>query len=418
METNLKLQILIFILCIFLSAFFSSAETAYMSLSKIKVRNMLEDEVKNARLIKKLIDDSPRLLSTILVGNNLVNIGGSSLATSVSIKLFGNAGVGIATGIVTLLVLIFGEITPKTLATDNAEKMVIAYAKPLTFLKVILGPATIILSAITSVIAKIFGATPASDRPLVTHDEFETMVNVSKEEGVIDQSEQAMIQNLLTFRESKGSDVMTPRTSIVGVELDATYHEIVEAFSVEGYSRIPVYEDSLDDILGIIYARDIIGYQEDPEEFELKNYLRDAVFVFENQSTTKILNRMRTQHVHLAVVVDEYGGTSGIITIEDLLEEIVGEIEDEFDHKKLDMIKMVGDDEYLIDGSLEISEFNKLFQAELSDDEYNSIAGFVIGLMENIPEEGQTASFKHYHFTVEKMDGNRIEYIKLKEIKL
>lgn len=418
METNLKLQILIFILCIFLSAFFSSAETAYMSLSKIKVRNMLEDEVKNARLIKKLIDDSPRLLSTILVGNNLVNIGGSSLATSVSIKLFGNAGVGIATGIVTLLVLIFGEITPKTLATDNAEKMVIAYAKPLTFLKVILGPATIILSAITSVIAKIFGATPASDRPLVTHDEFETMVNVSKEEGVIDQSEQAMIQNLLTFRESKGSDVMTPRTSIVGVELDATYHEIVEAFSVEGYSRIPVYEDSLDDILGIIYARDIIGYQEDPEEFELKNYLRDAVFVFENQSTTKILNRMRTQHVHLAVVVDEYGGTSGIITIEDLLEEIVGEIEDEFDHKKLDMIKMVGDDEYLVDGSLEISEFNKLFQAELSDDEYNSIAGFVIGLMENIPEEGQTASFKHYHFTVEKMDGNRIEYIKLKEIQL
>ena len=416
METNLKLQIIIFILCILLSAFFSSAETAYMSLSKIKVRNMIEDEVKNAELIKKLIDDSARLLSTILVGNNLVNIGGSSLATSVSIQLFGDVGVGIATGVVTLLVLIFGEITPKTLATENAERLVIAYAKPLSLLKIILGPATMILSAITGVIAKIFGATPASDKPLVTHDEFETMVNVSKEEGVIDQSEQAMIQNLLTFRESKGADVMTPRTSIVGVEVDATYHDIVESFSVEGYSRIPVYEDSLDDIIGIIYARDIIGYQDDPDDFELKKYLRDAVFVFENQSTTKILNRMRSQHVHLAVVVDEYGGTAGIITIEDLLEEIVGEIEDEFDHKKLNMIQMVGDDEYLIDGSLEISEFNKLFQADLSDDEYNSIAGFIIGLIESIPEEGQTTSFKHYHFTVEKMDGNRIEYIKLKEI--
>jgi len=387
-----------------------------MSLSKIKVRNMIEDEVKNAELIKKLIDDSARLLSTILVGNNLVNIGGSSLATSVSIQLFGDVGVGIATGVVTLLVLIFGEITPKTLATENAERLVIAYAKPLSLLKIILGPATMILSAITGVIAKIFGATPASDKPLVTHDEFETMVNVSKEEGVIDQSEQAMIQNLLTFRESKGADVMTPRTSIVGVEVDATYHDIVESFSVEGYSRIPVYEDSLDDIIGIIYARDIIGYQDDPDDFELKKYLRDAVFVFENQSTTKILNRMRSQHVHLAVVVDEYGGTAGIITIEDLLEEIVGEIEDEFDHKKLNMIQMVGDDEYLIDGSLEISEFNKLFQADLSDDEYNSIAGFIIGLIESIPEEGQTTSFKHYHFTVEKMDGNRIEYIKLKEI--
>lgn len=406
-------KIVVLILCLAFSALFSASETALTSLSKIRVRQMLEKDVKGAKTIDNLQSDPSRMLSAILIGNNVVNIAASSLMTSLAIDLWGNTGVGIATGIMTLLVLIFGEITPKTLAAQNSEKLALKLAGLVNLTMLVVTPVSFFLTKVTNFLIKLLGGDVNSEQPFITHDELKTIVNVSHKEGILEGEERDMIHNVFDFGGSKAKDVMIPRTEMIAIDIDSTYEEVIDIVTNEQYSRIPVYQDTTDNIVGILYAKDLLFLQGNKElKFDLKKYIRKAHFTYEYKPTNELFKEMRALRTHLVIVLDEYGGTEGIVTIEDLIEEIVGDIEDEYD-KEIENVKVVKDNEYLVSGSLELDELNKLLGTNIESDDFETIAGFVIDIIDRIPEDGEEISYGDYSFIVENIDKNRIEKIRI-----
>ena len=307
--------LLIFLVCC--SAFFSASETALTSLSRIRLRNMVEENVKNADLIMRLLEDPNRLLSSILVGNNLVNNGASALTTTLAIQIFrGNSGgAGIATIVITVIILIFGEITPKTIAAQKAEKVALAVVKIISFCVLVFRPVVAVLNVVTGGLIRLLGCNPNEKAPLITEAELKTMVNVSHEEGVLELDERKMINNVFDFGDSKAKDV--------------TYGEYVRQVQEEGFSRMPVYGEDLDDIVGILYVKDI--FYLDEATFSAEKYMREPFFTYESKPLDELLAELKNSRLADAIVLDEYGGTSGMITTEDIVEEIVGEIGDEYD---------------------------------------------------------------------------------------
>lgn len=403
--------ITLFIL-IFLSAFFSAAETALMSLSKIRIRRMLEEEVKYADIINKLVENPNKLLGAILIGNNVVNIGASALATSIAIKLYGSRGVGIATGIMTLLILVFGEVTPKSLAAQNSEKTSLKVAKPIYYITIVLKPLISILTFITSGIIKLLGGKKPGKQPFITEEELKTLVNVSHEEGVLEGEEKQMIYNVFEFGDSQAKDVMTPRTDMVAVDIDSSYDELVNLFKEEHFSRIPVYEEDIDDIIGILHIKDLIFFVDNKESFTIKDILRPAYFTYEYKSTAQLFDDMRLNRIPIAIILDEYGGTAGIVTTEDLVEEIVGEITDEYDEENED-IEVIKEDEYLVDGSTKIDLLNEMIGTKIESEDFDSVGGFVIGVLGRFPEVGETIEYENIKFIIEKIEKNRIEKMRV-----
>ncbi|MBE6007895.1 MAG: HlyC/CorC family transporter [Lachnospiraceae bacterium] len=400
--------ILLVLICF--SAFFSAAETALTSLSKIRLRNMVDDNIKNADKVAKITDDPGKLLSTILIGNNIVNICASSIATAIAISIDPIKGVGIATAFMTIVVLIFGEITPKTIAAQNSEKISLRFAGPIIIITKLLTPFVIIFNAVTGVIVRLFGADPSKRTPLITEAELKTMVDVSHEEGVLETEERQMINNVFEFGDSKAKDVMTPRTDIEAVKADISREELISFFKEEQFSRAPVYGEDIDDIIGIVYYKDVVFSPE--EGFDIKDYIRDAFFTYESKGTSELFRIMRTKRIPVAIVVDEYGGTSGLVTLEDLVEEIVGEIADEYDEVEED-IEVVKEDEYIIDGSTHIDDVNEMIGTNIESEDFDTIGGFVIGVLGTFPEAGETVEYDGIRFVVEEIDKNRIEKLRI-----
>lgn len=412
MQSNLTLEFIALFILIALSGFFSSSETALVSLSKIRLRQMVDEGVKNANLLNYLIEKPNKLLSAILIGNNIVNIAASSLATSIAIDLYGNTGIGIATGLMTLLVLIFGEVTPKSLAAQNSEKVSLKVTKPIYFITVILSPIIYVLTSITNVLIKFLGGNISRSQPLMTEDELKTIVNVSHEEGVLKVGETKMIYNVFEFRDSQAKDVMTPRTNMVALSVDSSYGDLVELFKEETFSRLPIYEKDIDDIIGILHVKDLIFYIEDKDKFNLRDYLRPAFFTYEFKSTQELFQEMRDSNYPTSIILDEYGGTAGMITTEDLVEEIVGEITDEYDEGN-EEIQVIEEDEYIVDGSMKIDLLNDLIGTNIESEDFDSIGGFVIGLIGRFPDEEETIEYENIKFIVEKIEKNRIEKMRI-----
>ena len=405
--------VLIFLLVILIcgSAFFSASETALTSLSKIRLRNMVDENIKNADLIMKLLEDPNRLLSSILVGNNLVNNGASALTTAITIQMFrGNteSGAGVATIIITILILIFGEITPKTVAAQKAEKVALIVCKVINLCVTIFKPVVAVLNVATGVLTRMCGCIPGEKVPLITAAELKTIVNVSHEEGVLELDERTMINNVFDFGDSKAKDVMTPRTDIIAVPLDVTYDEYVHLVKDEGFSRIPVYGEDLDDIVGILYVKDIFFLDED--EFSAETYMREPLFTYESKPVAELLAEMKTSRLGVAIVLDEYGGTSGLVTMEDMVEEIVGDIEDEYDDDE-EEIEVIKDDEFVVDGSTRLEDFNEMVGTELHCEEVDTIAGYILVKLGNFPKEGQELETDGLRIVVEEMDKRRIEKV-------
>jgi len=400
--------VLIVLICF--SAFFSASETALTSLSKIRLRNMVDDNVKNADKVAKATENPGKLLSTILIGNNIVNICASSIATAIAISIDPIKGVGIATAVMTVIVLIFGEITPKTIAAQNSEKISLRFSGPIIIITKLLTPLVIIFNALTGVIVKLFRADPSKKTPLITEAELKTMVDVSHEEGVLETDERQMINNVFEFGDSKAKDVMTPRTDIEAVRSDITRDELIDFFKIEKFSRVPVYGEDIDDIVGIVYFKDIVF--SDEEGFDLKDYIREAYFTYESKGTSELFSIMRTKRIPVAIIVDEYGGTSGLVTLEDLVEEIVGEIADEYDEIEED-IEVVKEDEYIIDGSAHIDDVNEMIGTNIESEDFDTIGGFVIGALGRFPEAGETIEYDGIKFVVEEIDKNRIEKLRI-----
>ncbi len=403
--------ILILLILVCGSAFFSASETALTSLNKIKLRNMVEENVKNADKIQKLIDDPNRLLSSILIGNNLVNNAAASLTTMIAVSLLGGqSGVGAATMIITIIILIFGEITPKTLASQNAEKVSIGVAKIISGVVIISTPVVKVMNLITNGLIRILGGDTSGKTPTITEAELKTMVNVSHEEGVLEVDERRMINNVFDFGDSKAKDVMTPRTDMICVEDNITYDEIVSIFKEERFSRLPVYHESVDNIVGILYVKDIIFI--DVEHFKTTDYMREPFFTYESKPISELFSEMRNNRIPAAIVLDEYGGTSGLVTLEDMVEEIVGDIADEYDEQE-EEIEVIKEDEFVVDGSTRLEDVNEMIGLHLESEDFDTIGGYVIGILGSLPDGGEEVEENGIKIVVEEVDKNRIEKLRI-----
>nr|WP_295762237.1 hemolysin family protein [uncultured Intestinibacter sp.] len=412
-STENILQIGLLIVLLLGSGFFSASETSLMSLSKIRIRYMEEEGVKGAKLVSSLIEKSSDLLSSILVGNNVVNIAATSVSTSLFINIFGDGGVAIATAVMTVLVLIFGEITPKTIAANSPEKIAVIVSKPISIIMKITKPIVWVFNLLTGIIFKIMGIENDGVKPFITEEELKAMVNVSHEEGVLEIEEREIINNVFQFGDMQAKEAMIQRLDMIAVNIEDSYDEIIELFKSEKLSRLPVYQESIDDIVGILNIKDIIFLSdEEIQNFNIKNYVREAFFTYEFKKITQLLEEMKKEKSQMAIVVDEYGGTAGLLTIEDLVEVIVGDIDDEYDEEEEEIVK-VSDNEYLVEGSTKISDVNEQIGINFESDEFDSIGGFIIGYLKRIPEENELIEVGNVKFSVESIDKNRINKIRI-----
>ena len=412
METSDIIQLVIVIILLSASAFFSSAETALMTSNKLRMRNLAENGDKRAAKVLKVTENTDKMLSAILIGNNIVNLTASSISTALTLKIFGRKLVGIATGILTFLILVFGEITPKNVASKNAEKMALIYIGVISFLVTLLTPVIFIVNTVAKFVISIFNKN-SDDNNAVTEEELRAMVEYSHEEGVIENEEKKMIVNVVDFGDTVAGDIMVPRVDMVMVDEKSSYEEILQVFREERYTRIPVYEETPDNVIGILNVKDFLLI-EDKENFIMKELLREPLYTYEYKKTSALMMDMRKTGANIVIVLDEYGITAGLITLEDMLEEIVGEIRDEFDADEDEGITKVSDLEYLIDGSTNLDDINDRIGLSLSSEEYESIGGLIMEKLGRLPVEGEIINFDNIVLTVKKMDHARIEKVCLK----
>ena len=412
METSDILQLVILVLLLSASAFFSSAETALMTSNKLRIRNLAENGDKRAEKVLEITANTDKMLSAILIGNNIVNLSASALSTTLTLKMFGSSLVGIATGVLTFLILVFGEITPKNVASKNAEDMALKYIGIISVLVIILTPAIYIVNKVAGIVISLF-IKNNDDNNMVTEDELRAMVEVSHEDGVIEKEEKKMIVNVVDFGDTVAGDIMLPRVDMVMVSVESSYGEILKIFREERYTRIPVYEESPDNVIGILNVKDFLLI-EDKENFSVKEHLREPLYTYEYKKTSSLMVDMRKTGANIVIVLDEYGTTVGLITLEDMLEEIVGEIRDEFDADEDEGITKISETEYLIDGSTNLDDVNDRIGLELSSEEYESIGGIIMEKLGRLPVEGEVITFDNIILTVKKMDHARIEKVGLK----
>ncbi|MFW6022752.1 MAG: hemolysin family protein [Halanaerobiaceae bacterium] len=406
------INLVVLVVLFMLSAFFSGSETALMSVNRIRIRELANNGDKKALLVDKLLKNHTRLLSTILIGNNLVNIGASAIATSLAIKFFGNKGVGIATGIVTLIVLVFGEITPKAIGNKRAVKYSKFVAPILYWLERILSP---LISLLVVLIKLFIGNEKILSSSFLSEEEIRRFVNVSEEEGAIKRTERKMINSIFEFDDTTAREIMVPRIDMVCVEESTSLLETVQLAVNCGHSRIPVYQNTIDRITGIIYVKDLLQLllNDHVEKSSVKEYMRKAFFIPESKKINELLTEMKKRKVHISIVLDEYGGTAGLISIEDLIEEIIGDIQDEYDFESK-QIEIINENEILLDARIDIDEVNEILPEPLLDEEnYETISGFILYQLGYLPTEGEKIEFDDFTIVIDKINDNRIEKIKL-----
>lgn len=405
-------MLLVLIILIMLSAFFSSAETAFTTVSNIQIRTLIEENNKKAMLVDKIIENKSKMLSAVLIGNNLVNISASALSTVLAQKMFGEYAVSIATGILTIVILIFGEITPKSLATMNSLRLSMFYAKIIYALMFILTPVIYIINFLSKILLRLFRINPNAKTNSITETELRTIVEVSHEEGVIEKEERQMINNVFDFGDAVASDVMVPKVDMTMADINSTYEELLSIFRNEKFTRIPIYQDSTDNVIGIINMKDLLLYHPD-ELFDIRDYLRSAFFTYETKKISELMMEMKKTSVNIVIVLDEYGVTSGLITLEDLLEEIVGEIHDEYDLDEEDAIKEIASNKYLVEGQIKIADLNDRLDLSLHSEEYDSIGGLIIEKLDRFPNPGDKIIIDNVSIKVVSMDKMRIDTVEI-----
>ncbi|MBO5160564.1 MAG: HlyC/CorC family transporter [Lachnospiraceae bacterium] len=406
------IQLAVLVILLALSAFFSSAETALTTVNRLRVRALVEEGDDRAIVLSKVIDDPGKLLSAILIGNNIVNISASSIATVLATNLIGSAGAGIATGVMTFLVLIFGEITPKTMASLKAEKIALSYAKIVYALMFVLTPLIFILDFLSGGILRLFGIDPDKRDDSVTEEDLRTIVEAGHEDGVLETEEHKMINNVFDFGDHQAKDIMVPRVDMCFLKLDATYEEFIEIYREEKFTRIPVYEETRDNVVGILNVKDLLLYNPKEQEFHVKDFLREAYYTYEFKNTSELMMEMRKNSISIAIVLDEYGATAGLVTLEDLLEEIVGDIRDEFDEAEAEEVQQLGEREYLVEGACKLEDLNDMIGLGIESEDYDSIGGIVIEALQHLPAEGEEVTTENgTRLVVEKIDKNRIEKV-------
>ena len=412
MDSSDVTQLIILFILLLLSAFFSSAETALTTVNKIRIRTLAEDGNRRAETVLRVTDDSGKMLSAILIGNNIVNLSAASLTTTLAYS-FGGSMVAFASGILTLLILLFGEITPKTMATIHSEKMSLLYAPVISIFMKLMTPVIFVINGLSIGILFLLRVDPNAKNPAMTETELRTIVDVSHEDGVIESDEREMINNVFDLGDARAKDVMVPRVHVTFADVNSTYDELLAIFREDKYTRLPIFEDTTDNVVGTINMKDLLLY-DSTTEFHIQDFLREAYFTYEYKSISELLVEMRQASFNIAIVLDEYGETAGLITLEDILEEIVGEIHDEYDENEEDFIQEVDEREYIVEGSINLDELNDRLELDLNSDEYDSLGGFIIERLDRLPEAGDSiCTDEGIHMVVERLDKNRIELVHL-----
>lgn len=407
-------KIIFLIILLMISAFFSSAETALTTVNKLRIQALVDEGNKRAKTLMKVLENQGKMLSAILIGNNIVNISASALATIVAQEAFGQFAVSIATGILTVLVLIFGEITPKTVAALYSEKMALMYTRIVYGLMTVLTPVIYIINKLANGFMFVVGIDPNKKASTITENELRTIVDVSHKEGVIEQEEKEMINNVFDFGDAEAKDVMVPRIDMCMVSVDVSYEELLSVFKEFRYTRMPVYKDSTDNVIGIINMKDLLFYDVN-SEFDISKYLRPAFYTYEYKKVSELMLIMKKDSVNIIIVLDEYGAAVGLITLEDLLEEIVGEIRDEYDFDEEDDIKSVNEDEFVVDGLTRIDDFNDNLKLKhtIESSEYESLGGFIMEQLDRLAKVGDIVETTEVTLVVESLEKNRIDKVRV-----
>ena len=376
----------------------------------MRILSLAEEGNSSAVTLLKVIDNKEKMLSAILIGNNIVNISVSSFTTILVTDLFGNYAVSIATAILTVLVLIFGEITPKTLATISNEKLALRFASVVYWLMYILTPVIFLINKLSSLVMKLFRIDKSEKKSTYTENELKTIVNVSHAEGVIEADEREMLQNIFEFGDRQAKDIMIPRLDVCMIDVDSTYEEIMNVFQANRYTRIPVYENTTDNVIGIINIKDLLLYRHG-ESFNIRNYLRQPYFTYEYKGLSDLLLEMKKASVNITIVLDEYGAASGLLTLEDLIEEIVGDIRDEYDYDEEDELRPINENEYIAEAHMKLDDLNDMLKINLSSPEYDSVGGFIIEKLDRIAKSGDIVETPDVTLIVDSINKNRIEKV-------
>ena len=412
MDSSDATRLIILFILLLLSAFFSSAETALTTVNKIRMRTLAEEGNKRARTVLAITDDSGKMLSAILIGNNIVNLSAASLTTSLAYS-FGGSMVAIASGILTILILLFGEITPKTMATIHSEKMSLVYAPVISVFMKVMTPAIFVINGLSIGVLFLLRVDPNAKNNVMTETELRTIVDVSHEDGVIESDEREMIYNVFDLGDAKAKDVMVPRVHVTFADVNSTYKELLDIFREDKFTRLPVFRDTTDNVVGTINMKDLLLY-DNTKGFHIQDILREAYFTYEYKNISELLVEMRKASFNIAIVLDEYGETAGLITLEDILEEIVGEIHDEYDENEEDFIQEIDEREYIIEGSTNLDDLHDRLGLNLNSEEYDSLGGFIIERLDRLPEAGDSIHTEDgIHMVVDKLDKNRIELVHL-----
>jgi len=394
-----------------LSAFFSGAEYTFKSINKLRLRGLAEDDVRGAKQALALLENPANLYTALSICIYTVNFSAAALTATAVIDIIGSKWVGLATGLLIFIVLLFADTAQKSITSAKAEKFAMGIAIPVLLITKLLTPLTFIVNKISSGVLKLFGIDIKEQSDTMIDSELRTILEASDENGGLESEERKMIANVEEFKDSLVKDVMVPRIDMVFASADLSYDELVEVFAADKYTRLPVYSDNRDNVIGIVNLKDLFFYNGKKEDFNIRDIMREPYFTYEFKKTSELLIEMRRESIALAIVLDEYGATAGLVTIEDLLEEIVGEIRDEYDDDEEDCIKVISDNEYIVDGNTKLDEINEVLGLNIESDDYDSIAGHIIYLLDHLPEAGETVTDNNVTYTVAAVDKNRIDKV-------
>lgn len=412
MDSGDSFLFIILVILLMLSAFFSSSETALMTVNRIRLRSLAEEGNKRAAMVLDITENhTSKMLSAILIGNNIVNISASSLSATLAYA-FGGYMVSIATAVLTVAILVFGEITPKNYATVNAEKIALRYIPVIRFFMTVMTPVIFVINLFSRGIMFLLRVDPKAADKALTEEDLRTIVDVSHEDGIIESGEKEMIYNVFDLGDANAKDIMVPRVHVTFANVDNTYDELIEIFREDKFTRLPVYEENPDNIVGIINMKDLLLYDRDTS-FNIRDIMRQPHFTYEYKNISELLVEMRDSTFNIAIVLDEYGEMAGLITLEDILEEIVGEIHDEYDEQEDEKIRQVADNEYIIEGSLNLDDVNDRLGTSFSSEDYDSLGGFIIEQLDDrLPEvNDEVTTADGARLVVEKLDKNRVESV-------
>ncbi len=415
------ISFLIIIFCLIVIALVSSSETAFIAVNRIRLRHLIEKGSSSAKTVQKMRDSHDRLFSAVILSGNLFTILATSIGTAVAFKFFGeDAGVVIATVVMTFLTVVFGELAPKIYAVTHAEGVSLALAKPIdTYIKLI-SPLILVFNKSSNFIIKLLGGDVKTTKPFLTEEEMKSMINIGEEEGAIEKEEKEMLHNVFEFGDKKVSEAMVPRTEIVTIHEGAVVGNVLELVSTNGYSRYPVIKESVDNIIGVLYIKDILlkmSKEEISGNTPVKNLIRDAYYIPESKMVTELLDDMQKNKFQIAIIVDEHGGTAGLITLEDIMEEIVGGLQDEFEAIEAEKeVEIVDESTFVVSGSTGIDEIIDLINIEIKSEEFNTIGGFLFGLFGHLPKVGEQLRYHNLKFLILEIENKKIEKIKITKI--